>query len=181
MNCFDDAVQFWQKLRLHLLQRGLNQDFEIVEHQSKIETRYTFHTSETLVPKRWTISMIFFPENGTFFFPELPSAFRSSGFQSTFLLSRDWGSSKHNNQSLATTICWVKVVRDWILVSFFLSFQLGFPQNGNTQDIFYRQVLSQQIWLLDKMLQNSSLFFTRSSNVWWAWMLNVMHINGASM
>ena len=84
MNCFDDAVQFWQNLRLHLLKRGPKQDFEIVEHQSKVETRYTFHTTQTLVPNWWTISVIFFPENGTYFFPELPSAFRSSDFQSTF-------------------------------------------------------------------------------------------------
>ena len=99
MNCFDKAVQFWQNLQLHLLQRGLNQVFEIVERQSKLGTRYTFHTSETLVPKWWTLSMIFFPENGTFFFPELPSAFRSSEFQSKFLLSR-WLGKFQTKQSV---------------------------------------------------------------------------------
>ena len=92
------------------------------------------------------------------------SSIRASGFQSTFFYHGNSGSSKHNNQFLETTICWVKVVRRWILFSFFLSFKLGFPQNRTSQDIS-RQGLHQHIWLSDKMFRSPSLFFILSSNV----------------
>ena len=108
------------------------------------------------------------------------SSIRASGFQSTFFYHGNSGSSKHNNQFLETTICWVKVVRRWILFSFFLSFKLGFPQNRTSQDISHG-VLNEHIWLWTRYFKIHHFFFIRLSNVRFSWMLKVMHTNGASL